>query len=182
MIVTNEKSIYEKCAALKDFGRQIGAKKDMRKAFDHPTIGYNFKFTEFQAAIGLAQMRKLKARIKRKKQMLRKYSDTLADIKEIEFIKTNLNKNTPWMIDILVQSERKKDQLITYLMKKGIGTRIFYPPIHRLKPYKTSDNNYEVTSDIADRGLWLPSSTTLSDKEIEFVCREIKRFFANSRL
>ena len=182
MIVTNEKSIYEKCAALKDFGRQIGAKKDMRKAFDHPTIGYNFKFTEFQAAIGLAQMRKLKARIKRKKQMLRKYSDTLADIKEIEFIKTNLNKNTPWMIDILVQSERKKDQLITYLMKKGIGTRIFYPPIHRLKPYKTSDNNYEVTSDIADRGLWLPSSTTLTDNELEFVCKEIKRFFANSWL
>lgn len=55
MIVTNEKSIYEKCKALKDFGRPFGAKKDMRKAFDHPTIGYNFKFTEFQAAIGLVK-------------------------------------------------------------------------------------------------------------------------------
>lgn len=181
MIVTNEKSIYEKCIALKDFGRQSGAKKDMRKAFDHPTIGYNFKFTEFQAAIGLAQMRKLKTRIKRKKQMLKKYNDTLSHIKEIELIKTDLKKNTPWMIDILLQSKQKKDQLITYLTKKGIGTRIFYPPIHRLKPYMSSDVGYKVSSNIADRGLWLPSSTTLTNKEIEFVCKEIKQFFTNSR-
>lgn len=182
MIVTNEKSIYEKCKALKDFGRPFGAKKDMRKAFDHPTIGYNFKFTEFQAAIGLAQMRKSKTRIERKKEMFRKYNIALGNIKEIGFIKTDLDKNTPWMIDIILQSKRRKDQLIKHLMKKGIGTRIFYPPIHRLKPYKAPDNIYGTTSDIADRGLWIPSSTTLTDNELEFVCDEIKQFFIKSRL
>ena len=54
MIVTNDKQIYDKCMSIKDFGRKAGIKKNMRKAFDHSTIGYNFKFTEFQAAIGLS--------------------------------------------------------------------------------------------------------------------------------
>ena len=60
MIVTNDKKLYEKCKAVKDFGRKSGTKQNMRMAFEHPTIGYNFKFTEFQAAIGIAQMKKLK--------------------------------------------------------------------------------------------------------------------------
>ena len=49
---------------LKDFGRKIGAKKKMLSAFQHDTIGYNFKFTEFQAAIGISQMKKLEKRMK----------------------------------------------------------------------------------------------------------------------
>jgi perosamine synthetase len=182
MIVTNNKNIYEKCVALKDFGRQVGTKKDMRKAFEHKTIGYNFKFTEFQAAIGLAQMRKLKTRIRKKRQMLKKYNELLDGIKEIEFVKTDLNKITPWMMDILVQSKLKKDRLIAYLEKRQIGTRIFYPPIHRLIPYKESDSNYRFTSNISDRGLWLPSSVTLTDEDLEIVCKEIKQFFSSSRL
>ena len=95
MIVTNDKKVYEKCVSLKDFGREIGAKKDMRKAFDHPMIGYNFKFTEFQAAVGIAQMKKLPKRIARKKSMLKMYMDLLSDIHELEFIKTNFDKVTP---------------------------------------------------------------------------------------
>ena len=177
MIVTNDKNIYEKCVAMKDFGRQVGTKKNMRKAFEHKTIGYNFKFTEFQAAIGLAQMRKLKTRIIKKKQMFKEYYESLSNIKEIEFVKTDLNKVTPWMMDILVKSNIKKDQLITHLESKQIGTRIFYPPIHRLDPYKDLDRNYKSTSDISDRGLWLPSSVTLTDEDLEIVCKEIKQFF-----
>lgn len=179
MVVTNNKNIYEKCVAMKDFGREVNTKKDMRKAFEHKTIGYNFKFTEFQAAIGLAQMRKLKTRIIKKKQMFKQYYESLSNIKEIEFINTDLNKITPWMMDILVKSKIKKDQLIEHLENKQIGTRIFYPPIHRLEPYKDLDRNYKSTSDISDRGLWLPSSVTLTEEDIEIVCKEIKQFFSS---
>ena len=56
MIVTNDKQIYERAMALKDFGREVGIKKQMEKSFSHSTIGYNFKFTEFQAAVGKQQM------------------------------------------------------------------------------------------------------------------------------
>lgn len=70
MIVTNNKKLYERCMQLKDFGRNVGVKKNMIKAFEHTTIGYNFKFTEFQAAIGIAQMKKLQIELLQKEKCL----------------------------------------------------------------------------------------------------------------
>ncbi len=90
--------------------------------------------------------------------------------------KTDLNKITPWMIDFIMDSKNKKNKLINCLEKNSIETRIFYPPIHRLKPYKDLDKNYSNSSDLSDKGLWFPSSVTLENKEIDFICRKIKEF------
>jgi len=177
MIITNKKEIFKKCIAIKDFGRELNAKKNMLKAFDHNTIGYNFKFTEFQAAIGLAQMKKLSKRIKQKRSMFKKYHESLNSLKEIEFIETDLKKETPWMMDIILKSKSIKYNLIKYLEKRKIQTRIFYPPIHRLTPYLKNDKKFPVTSNISDRGLWLPSSISLSDSQLRLICAEIKKFY-----
>tara|TARA_Y100000590_G_scaffold467418_1_gene646282 strand:- start:18232 stop:19308 length:1077 start_codon:yes stop_codon:yes gene_type:complete len=177
MIVTNDKNLYERCMELKDFGRKIGAKKKMLSAFKHETIGFNYKFTEFQAALGIAQMKKLTKRIKMKKNMFKLYQELLHDIDEIEFIDTDLTKITPWMIDIIIKNKKKRRLLIDFLEKKGIETRIFYPPIHRLTPYKKPDKNFPITSKISDQGLWLPSSVTLKENQIIFITKKIKEFF-----
>ena len=81
------------------------------------------------------------------------------------------------MIDIFLKSSVKRAQLIKYLEKKQIGTRIYYPPIHRLKPYRKTDREYKQASSFSDRGLWLPSSVTLTDKQIVIICNHIKQFF-----
>ena len=177
MIITNDKKINDRCLALKDFGRDINAKQNMRKAFHHTEIGYNFKFTEFQAAVGIAQLKKLKKRIRLKKNMLRLYMDLLSPIKQVQFIKTDLKNITPWMIDVLLKSKKQKNNLIMFLNKRKIEARIFYPPIHSLQPYKELNNNYKVASDISSRGLWLPSSVSLNEKQIKRVCDEINNFF-----
>jgi len=96
---------------------------------------------------------------------------------KVKVIKTDLNKITPWMSDIIIQNKTKKNKLIKFLDKKNIETRIFYPPIHKLKPYFTNNKKFPVSSEISNKGLWLPSSTTLTDKEINFICKEIKNFF-----
>ena len=177
MIVTNNKKLYEKCKAVKDFGRKSGTKQNMRMAFEHHTIGYNFKFTEFQAAIGIAQMKKLRKRIIAKKKMFRIYEELLSKVSCVNFIETNLDKVTPWMVDILVDSKRKRDGIIKYLEKNNIESRIFYPPIHRLPPYQNKDVKFKITSEISDRGLWLPSSVNLKENQINFICNHIKNFF-----
>jgi len=81
------------------------------------------------------------------------------------------------MVDIFLKSSVKRTQLIKYLEKKQIGTRIYYPPIHRLKPYRKMDKDYQQSLSFSNRGLWLPSSVTLTDKQITIVCNEIKQFF-----
>ncbi len=176
MIVTNNKKLYEKCKAIKDFGRKPDTKRNMRMAFEHPTIGYNFKFTEFQAAIGIAQMKKLRKRMIIKKKMFRIYEELLSKLSSVNFIKTDLDRVTPWMIDVLVDSKRKRDDVIKHLEKNHIETRIFYPPIHRLSPYKDKDAKFKMTSEISDRGIWLPSSVTLKEKDVEYVCKKIISF------
>lgn len=178
MIITNNKKIFERCLALKDFGRDINTKKDMLKAFQHDTIGYNFKFTEFQAAVGIAQIRKLKERIARKKEIFQLYEELLSPINKIEFVQTDLKKITPWMMDIILKTKKLRNSLIEYLKQKNIETRIFYPAIHSLKPYKQSNSKFPISSDIASRGLWLPSSISLTNKQIKRICSEIIKFVA----
>ena len=177
MIVTNNKKLYEKCMELKDFGRKIGAKKKMMSAFDHDEIGYNFKFTEFQAAVGISQMKKLPNRIKIKKKMFKRYQEELENISDIEFVETDLKKITPWMTDIILKNKKIRLKLIMFLKKNNIETRIFYPSIHKLKPYLMNDKKFPISSEISDNGLWLPSSVTLKENQMEFIIKYIKKFF-----
>jgi len=179
MIITNKKILYEKCKAIKDFGRNPNTKQHMRSAFQHPTIGYNFKFTEFQAAVGIAQMKKLRSRIKIKKNMFQRYRKLLNNIPSIEFLNTDLKITTPWMIDIILKNKKDRDDLIKFLGEKNIETRIFYPPIHKLEPYLKNDSRFLNTVNISERGLWLPSSVTLKNKQIDLICKYIKLFFKN---
>ena len=71
------------------------------------------------------------------------------------------------MVDVLVDSKRKRDGIIKHLEKNQVETRIFYPPIHRLSPYRDKDVKFKIASEISDRGRWLPSSVTLEEKDIE---------------
>jgi len=175
MIITNQKKLYDMCLEIKDFGRSVGSKK--KNIFNHATIGYNFKFTEFQAAIGIGQMMRLEKNIRKKKSIYKKYRDMLSNIDEIEFVNTDLKFQTVWSADILLKSKTQKHNLYNYLKKKLIQTRLFFPPIHRLPPYRMSDVDFENTCDISERGLFLPSSVTLTDKQICFISNEILNYF-----
>ena len=178
MIITNQKKLYDRCLEIKDFGRSDKSKK--KNIFNHTTIGYNFKFTEFQAAIGISQMMRLKKNIRKKKSIYKKYKDMLSNIDEIEFVDTDLRFQTVWSADILLKSKSQKYNLHNYLKKKLIQTRLFFPPIHRLTPYRQSDAGFENTCDISERGLFLPSSVTLTDKQICFISNEILNYFKNT--
>jgi len=166
-LVTNSKKIYEKIIRIKDFGRID------RKSQDHDEIGYNFKFTDIQSAIGIVQMKKLPWRLKRKKAMYKLYYQELKNIPEIKFIKTDLSQTSPWFIDIMVSNPIA---LQKYLQVKKIGTRLFYPAIHTTKPYQGA-GKFSNSLWASRHGLWLPSSTFLSDNDIKRVCREIRGFY-----
>lgn len=170
-LVTNDKKIYEKIIRIKDFGRID------RNTQDHDEIGYNFKFTDLQAALGIVQMKKLAWRLKRKKAMYQLYYQELKGVKEVRLIETDLSQISPWFIDIMVSNPMA---LQKYLQTKKIGTRLFYPAIHTTKPYWGSAN-FPNSLWASRHGLWLPSSTFLSDNDIKRVCREIRGFYEKNK-
>lgn len=172
-LVTNSSTLIKKIRQIKDFGR-------LKSGIDeHIALGYNFKFTDLQAVIGIEQMKKLPTRIERKKQIYSLYKESLSSLKQIQFIKTDLKQTPPWFIDVLVD---KKEKLIEYLAKNQIGSRPFYPPIHTQAPYKNwseyKNANFPVSEGISQKGLWLPSSVSLADKTIIHICKVIKEFYS----
>jgi perosamine synthetase len=145
-------------------------------------MGYNFKFTDLQAVIGIEQMKKLYWRVKRKKVMYKLYRDLLEDVEGIEFIDTNLENTSPWFIDIIVKKrEKERDKLKLFLDERGIGTRPFYPAIHTQPPYSWVKGDFANAEYVSERGLWLPSSSFLSDEDIERICTESINFFRRNK-
>jgi len=136
ILVTDDKELYEKFRMIKDFGRDVDKKHEMKKAFDHIEIGFNFKFTEFQAAIGIAQMKKLPKRVNHKKRMFEIYQENLSNVKGVEFLETDLKSVIPWYNDILLPNKEIRDKLIDHLSQNNVQSRMVYPPIHMLKPYE----------------------------------------------
>lgn len=171
-LITDSEELYRKILKIKDFGRT-------KSGVDyHETMGYNFKFTDLQAAIGIEQMKKIDERVKRKKEIYKLYRDSLKSIKGIEFIDTNLDDTPPWFMDIMVGAD-KRDALAESLGKNGIGTRPFYPAIHTQPPYAFIKGDFKNSETASLRGIWLPSSVTLNDGDIAYVCEAIKKFFRN---
>ncbi|MDA1196376.1 MAG: DegT/DnrJ/EryC1/StrS family aminotransferase [Nanoarchaeota archaeon] len=167
-LITDDDGLYEKMRKLKDFGRSSGG-NDF-----HDSIGYNFKFTDMQAVIGVEQMKKLGSRVSRKKEMFKRYQDGLAEVKEVSFIATDLENTAPWFIDVYVS---RRDELVAFLKEKGFGSRPIYPPIHSQEAYSVS-GSFPVTEEFAGKGLWLPSSIKVTDEQIDAISFAIKEFYA----
>lgn len=170
-LVTNNDRIADKIRKLKDFGRSGGG-NDI-----HDSIGFNFKFTDLQACIGIEQMKKLPWRVERKKEIMKLYHELLADISEVRCFEQDLDRTAPWFIDILVEN---RVDLQEYLKSQNIGTRPMYPPINKQKAYNVP-GEYTVSNMVGQKGLWLPSASQLTDQEIARVTTAIRGFYENKK-
>lgn len=168
-LITNNKHFYEKIIKIKDFGRIKGG-VDI-----HDEFGWNFKFTDLQAVFGIEQIKKLAFRIKRKKEIYALYKKLLKDVKQVKFIDTNLKEVSPWFIDILVPDQKK---LIDNLKSQNIGSRIIYPAIHTQKIYRYLKGDFPKASFYSKHGLWLPSSSKLTNNEITYICKKIREYYS----
>ena len=167
-LVTNTEDLYKKMRRLKDFGREQGG------ADIHDDWGWNFKFTDLQAVVGIEQMKKLVGRIQRKKELYKRYKDALQSVSGVVFLQTDILETALWFIDIYVDDP---DGLQSFLKEHGIGTRRVYPAVHTQKIYQAaySGVSFPVSAQFAARGLWLPSASKLTDEEIDHVAETIKK-------
>lgn len=177
MVLTNDDYVAEKCLYLKHQGRL------MRGVYIHEQIGYNFRMTDLQAAVGLAQLERLPEIIANKKRVESTYRKELADLEGIGFIANGGGDTTvPFRIVIMVDNPAG---LAVYLDEKGIGTgRVFYP-LHRQPCYKSLpqykvDTQFPNTLWAYEHGLALPSSAKLTDEQIRYICDQIRVFERHS--
>jgi len=161
IVTTNNFEIYDKIRKLKDQGRDD-------KSDNHPIIGYNFKFTDIQAALGNSQFAKLQTRLKKMKKIHNYYSEKLGNCKSIILPKTRKEAQL-WYFDILV---KKRKKLIEFLLKSNIQTRAFYKPISFHPPFRTKEK-FSISNKISSMGLFLPSSSDLSHSQVDLISEKI---------
>ena len=166
-LVTDDTELAKKIRKLKDFGRSKGG-SDL-----HETIGFNFKFTDLQAVVGIEQMKKLPARLLRKKRIWQLYKEKLENVKQIRLFDHNLDHTTPWFIDSVVDD---REGLVDHLKNHQIGTRLMYPPINEQVAYQVL-GHHPVSKRIGSNGLWLPSMIQISDKQIDYITDTITKFY-----
>ncbi|MEK9170684.1 MAG: DegT/DnrJ/EryC1/StrS family aminotransferase [Patescibacteria group bacterium] len=172
MIVTNNENLYLKLKPLKDQGRPVrGTGGDDL----HNTIGYNFRMTDLQAGMGLGQFTHLKERIARMKRNYELYAKNLKDVPEIRIFPSKKEELPQWT-DILTE---KRNELEEYLKNQNIDCRKYWLPIHRQLSYKLPDINFPNSTRLSPEALWLPSAFTLTDENINTVCKKIKEFFSS---
>lgn len=172
VVVMNDERVYQKIRALRDHGRpgRGTGGNDI-----HDTIGFNFKFTDLQAAVGLAQLDTLERRLLNQKQMYSMYKDQLAGLTSLRLLPFNLSGGeSPLWIDAIAKD---RDKLVKFLKEHGVETRNFWHPIHTQKPYSASEEFYPVATNAGKEALWLPSALSLTSEDINYVTSKIKGFY-----
>lgn len=176
-ILTNNPEFYKKLAHL----RTHGITKD-EKGFNVMTaLGYNYRITDIQTAIGTSQLKKLDKFIKARRRVFDTYKKELAGIKEIttpEIADGSVPSNHLFVI--LTKDPAKRDPLANFLKQNGVGVNFHYPAVYS-HPYYRKNGYRNVALKNADfyhsSCITLPIFTTLENSQIKYVCGKIKEFY-----
>jgi len=177
-IVTNDEQVYDKLLYLRNQGRKE------RGTFIHPELGYNFRMTDMQCAVGLSQLNKLDEIRKRKNMIKETYLRLLQNVNEVSLFEPDEGAEwIPFRVGILC---RDAHLLMEYLKSKGIEPRTFFYPLHRqpcypwLSPERLRDTDFPNTIYAYEHGVCLPTYPTLTTEEIEYICSTIKDFYVRN--
>jgi len=170
MLVTNNDAVADKVRILRDHGMTPGHR------YWHTILGYNYRLTSLQAALGVAQMERIDEIIQAKLQIANLYKDGLKNIPGITLPGcASWARNVYWLYSIVIDGEkfgRSRDEVMQLLQKQGVDTRPFFPPLHR-QPIYANDQHLPVSERLSDTGLSLPSSSHLRTEQILRVCEAI---------
>ena len=174
MVVTNDGCLAEKVKHL-----STQAKTDSIE-YDHDEIGYNYRLTNIQAAMGVAQMEGLDKFVEIKRKNAFRYQNLFSNTNSIEFLwEKPWVKSNFWFYTIKVSTFHKKS-LIDYLLSKNIQVRPMWKPIHILPMYKDCQTfRVESALNIYDTALNLPCSIGIKMEEIEFTVEKIKSYLSS---
>ncbi len=179
MISVNSEKLYKKCNSLKNlcFGKI--------NRFNHDDLGWNYRLTNMQAALGLSQLKNIKNTIRKKMEIGNYYYEKLKFNNNIQILPplNSFSKNIYWVVGIVIKSKKMTAlNLSKKLLKFGIETRPFFWPIHQqsiFKKLKLFKNQYYPNSSYLSKyGLYVPSYFLLKKKEINKISNIINKILS----
>ncbi|MFA4825889.1 MAG: DegT/DnrJ/EryC1/StrS family aminotransferase [Methanoregula sp.] len=182
-MVTDSRDLYEKMKLIRSHGRLETADYFSTTAtMDYISLGYNFRISNITAALGLAQMKKVDALIAMRRADASYYRDQLQKkVPVCKIIESPLHYHSVYQLfSILVE---KRDELIHYLEKQGIMTKVYFSPVHQTHFYKNVlkyQDILPVTEQVASEIISLPFYPGITRGEINYVINEIEKFYGGN--
>lgn len=170
MVTTNDNTIYERMVHFK--GQGLAKYRE----YWHDTIGFNYRMTNIQAAIGLAQLEQINSIVEKKQQIASWYEKHLKGLPVQIHAKNPNFTHSYWMVSILCESPELREDLREHLRQNGVETRPTFYPIHTMPMYAGKYAKHHVAENIASRGMNLPSYPNLNENDVKFICDLIGAF------
>ena len=172
-VVTDDKALYEKMKLLKGQGMAPD------KRYWHIIVGYNYRMTNMQAAIGLAQIENRDWHLAQRVRVAKLYETYLAELKD--YVRTQRTpqgfSNVYWMVNIILKDivKKSRDQVMQEMEACNIEMRPVFYPMHIMPPYYDPDCHLPVAERLASRGISLPTHAMLTEEEIAYICQCLKK-------
>lgn len=196
VILTDSKEYYEKLILFRSHGitrdRSIMTKDDGPWYYEMLDLGYNYRMTDINAALGISQLTRINQNLLCRLKIAKKYFEQLKDIEDIklpvnEFPLDNLDElpssfSSYHLFPILVKDETQRSEFFDYMRDNNIFVQVHYYPVH-LQPYYKENfafkvGDFPVAEDFYKREVSLPMFMTLTDEEQDYVIETIKKFFS----
>ena len=174
MLLCKDKDIFERSRFKGDHGR------DSKKTLFNIEIGYKYKMSNLQAAIGLAQTERVEELVAKKRKIFDWYNKRLKDAEKISLnAQKSWAKNIYWMTSIILSDKIKltRDEFIQKLKERNIDSRPMFYPLSSLPMFENQDNPNAYF--IGHRGINLPSGHNRTEEEIDYICQHIKDILGN---
>ena len=174
MIVTNNSDLLARCQKLRNL-----AFEPNKRRFVHYEIGWNYRMTNMQAALGLAQLENIEYHIQRKREIGTLYQEILKDSNEFQkpLAKIKYAENIYWVYGLIANTDEECQNKMNKLAEKKIGTRPFFWCMHEqpvfIKMGLFENESFPVAEKLARNGFYLPSGLGLKNSEIHSVCYEL---------
>lgn len=173
MIVTNRQDVADRARWLRGQGM------DPQRRYWFPIVGYNYRMTNLQAAVGLAQLERIHLRLAERRRVAEWYNRRLALHSGLLVlpIEQPWARHTFWLYSILLRdgSFIQRDALIEELWRQGIETRPMFYPIHTMPPYRDDHLSLPVAESLASRGISLPTHSLLTEEDVDHITEVLIR-------
>ncbi|MCB0309330.1 MAG: DegT/DnrJ/EryC1/StrS family aminotransferase [Bdellovibrionales bacterium] len=174
MVLTRDQTLAEKCRSLRNQAHGQGTIR-----YIHETLGYNYRFSNVLAAIGLGQCEHIEKNVNKKRQIGHRYLELLKDVSQIQLPYEHSNvTNVYWMFGVVLKEhlKGKRDLIMQKLLDHGIDTRSFFWPLNKQPVYQkdeysfiNTEGHYPVSEFLGHNGFYLPSGLGLSSDDQELV-------------
>jgi len=171
MLVTDDEKLAERARFLRDHAMS----KERR--YWHSEVGYNYRLTNIQAALGVAQLQQIDQFLDKKRSIVNWYRQYLA-LDDVRSVSPELPwvRSSYWLACLLLPSSVNREEFMTRLYERGIDTRTFFYPLHSLPTYALScrtvgrnSDGCPIAEDIAARGINLPSAVVLEEEDVKYI-------------